>query len=120
MKKISLLLFSFFAIALARGQDVFTRGLVYQLPAMKKVMIKEKIAYRTVNDTTLHFDVYYPPAFNYKKDLPVVIFNNGVGSMNIPEWGVYRDWAKLVAANGMIAINTGQGRKCTGRWGSIA
>jgi len=72
---------------------------------MKKVMVKEKISYRTVNDTTLSFDIYYPPAFSFKKNLPLVIFNNGVGSMELPRWGIYKDWAKLAAANGMIAVN---------------
>jgi len=37
--------------------------------------------------------------------LPVVIFNNGVGSNELPGWRVYQDWARLVAVNGMIAIN---------------
>lgn len=105
MLKVSLLLSIFFCFQQADAQDVFTRGLVYQLPAMKKVMVKEKIPYRTVNDTALSFDIYYPPAFSYKRNLPVVIFNNGVGSMDVPRWGIYKDWAKLVAANGMIAVN---------------
>jgi len=39
---------------------------------MKKVIVKERIAYRSVNDTTLSFDIYYPPAFNFKKNLPLV------------------------------------------------
>ena len=25
--------------------------------------------------------------------------------MEIPRWGIYKDWAKLIAANGMIAVN---------------
>lgn len=91
------------------SQDVFTRGLVYQSPEMKKVAIKEKIQFASINDTSLTFDIYYPPAFNSRKKLPLVIFNNGVGSMDIPRWGIYKDWARLVAANGMIAVNY-QGR----------
>ena len=87
------------------GQDIFTRGLVYQVPEMKKVIVKERVVYKNVNDTALSFDIYYPPAFNFKKDLPLVIFNNGVGAMDIPQWGIYKDWAKLMAANGMIGLN---------------
>lgn len=105
MKKLVLSLSSIFCFIVCSGQDVFTRGLVYQLPEMKKVIIKEKITYRSVNDTALSFDIYYPPSFNFKKGLPLVIFNNGVGSMDIPRWGIYKDWAKLIAAKGMIAVN---------------
>jgi len=105
MRKACLLLSAIFCVSFCWAQDIFTRGLVYQLPAMKKVIIKQGIQYRNVNDTTLSFDIYYPPAFDYKKNLPLVIFNNGVGSMDLPRWGVYKDWAKLIAANGMIAVN---------------
>jgi tetratricopeptide (TPR) repeat protein len=94
-----------FCLVSGRGQDIFTRGLVYQVPGMKKVIVKEKLVYRNVNDTVLSFDIYYPPAFNFKKELPLVIFNNGVGAMEIPKWGIYKDWAKLIAANGMIGLN---------------
>ena len=105
VKKMFLSIYLVFCFAVCMGQDIFTRGLVYQVPGMKKTIIKEKIIYRNVNDTALSFDVYYPPAFNFKKELPLVIFNNGVGAMDIPKWGIYKDWAKLVAASGMIALN---------------
>jgi tetratricopeptide (TPR) repeat protein len=86
-------------------QDIYSSRIVYQVPAMQKVIIKEKLPFRTVNDTTLTFDIYYPPGFNFRSNLPLVIFNNGVGSLEIPRWGVYKDWARLIAAGGMIAIN---------------
>ncbi|MEP7372563.1 MAG: hypothetical protein ABI675_04190 [Chitinophagaceae bacterium] len=105
MNRLFLSLTAILAVAFCEAQDIFTRGLVYQDPGMKKVIIKEKIIYRNVNDTALSFDIYYPPAFNFKKELPLVIFNNGVGGMDIPKWGIYKDWAKLIAASGMIALN---------------
>lgn len=105
MKKSILLLPLIFCGAVCPAQDVFTRGLVYQLPVMKKVVTKTNLVYRNVNDTALSFDIYYPPGFSPGKNLPLVIFNNGVGSMELPRWAIYKDWAKLIAANGMIAIN---------------
>ena len=52
--------------------------------------------------------------------LPLVIFNNGVGAMDIPTWGQYKEWCRLIAASGMIAIihqaRPGEGFK---RWRSI-
>jgi len=105
MRKIFLLPILIVLYANCLAQDIYTRGLVYQVPEMKKAVVKERIVYKSINDTALSFDIYYPPAFNYKKDLPVVVFNNGVGAMDIPRWGIYKDWAKLVAANGMIGLN---------------
>ena len=87
------------------AQDIYTRGMVYQSPDMQKVVARENIKFATVNDTALSFDIYYPPSFDFKKDLPIVIFNNGVGAMDIPRWGIYKDWARLVSANGMIGLN---------------
>lgn len=85
------------------AQDIFTRGLVYQEPGMKNVIVKENNSFAS-NDTTLVFDIYYPPSFDFKKNLPVVIYNNG-GSLDLHRWGIYKDWAKLTAAHGMIAVN---------------
>ncbi|HYF30551.1 MAG TPA: hypothetical protein VD993_05495 [Chitinophagaceae bacterium] len=87
------------------AQAVTERPIVYQVPEMAKVQVKENVVFKTVNDTSLVLDIYYPPGFNKRSNLPVVIFNNGVGSMQLPRWRVYRDWARLIAANGMIAVN---------------
>ena len=80
-------------------------GLVLHQPAMDKVVVEEGKKFRTVNDTTLLFDIYYPPGFDKKQELPVVVFVNGIGSLELYRWKIYQDWAKLIAANGMIAIN---------------
>lgn len=105
MKKTYLMLCLLIQFIFVSGQDIFTRGLVYQVPEMKKVIIKSGIIYKNINDTALSFDIYYPAAFNFKNELPLVIFNNGVGAMEIPKWGIYKDWAKLIAASGMIGLN---------------
>ncbi|HEY0676817.1 MAG TPA: tetratricopeptide repeat protein [Chitinophagaceae bacterium] len=86
------------------AQNVTVRPLVYQVPDMSKVSVKEKVTYKKVNDTALTLDVYYPPGFDRKKNLPVVVFNNGAGGFELPQWRGYRDWARLIAVNGMIAV----------------
>src|SRR5688572_21225689 len=73
--------------------------LVYQHQDMEKVTVQNGLTYKTINDTTLTYDVYYPPGFNKKSNLPLVIFNNGVGGNELPTWRVYKDWAKLAATN---------------------
>ena len=69
MKKLLLLLLLFHCINTGQAQDVFTRGMVYQILAMKNVVMKTKLAFRNVSDTVLHFDIYYPPGFDSKKAL---------------------------------------------------
>ena len=108
MENTRLLLLIMFALCVfnsnAHSQNILDSRLVYQSPEMQKVIINENKVFATVNDTTLSFDIYYPPAFEFNKNLPVVVFNNG-GIMEIPRWGIYKDWARLIAANGMIGIN---------------
>jgi len=105
MRRILILMAIIISASRIFAQPVTERPIVYQIPAMKQVQVKEKIQYRKVNDTALTLDIYYPEKFNKSASLPVVIFNNGVGSMDLPQWRVYKDWAKLIAANGMIAVS---------------
>ncbi|MGH7450165.1 MAG: hypothetical protein ACRENG_02375 [bacterium] len=96
------------AVALAENaaaQGVSERPVVYRLPAMETVIVKKDVVYKTVDGASLKMDVYYPPQMGKSGKLPLVIFNNGVGALEIPQWRVYQDWAKLAAASGLIAVN---------------
>ncbi|MDX1941783.1 MAG: hypothetical protein SFU99_14580 [Saprospiraceae bacterium] len=86
--------------------DHIAAHLVYQSPEMDKVSVQENLIYKTSNDTTYNFDIYYPPGYVTKNDkpLPVVIFINA-GFIGIPDANIYKDWAKVVAMNGMAAVN---------------
>jgi tetratricopeptide (TPR) repeat protein len=85
--------------------DPTVAPVVYHESGMDKVIIEKGLTYKTLKDTALTFDIFYPPGFDKQSVLPIVIFNNGVGGNEIPTWRVYQDWAKLVAVNGMIAVN---------------
>jgi len=79
-------------------------GLVLYQTGMDRVTIEQSRNFKTVNDTSLVFDIYYPEGFNKKIDLPVVVFVNG-GGLEPYRWKIYQDWAKLIATNGLIAVN---------------
>jgi dienelactone hydrolase len=91
------------------GQDFTTRKVVYQIPAMEKVIIKQDIVYKTTDGKDLTFDLYYPFEFKGEMRLPVVIMDLGyaddVFKSPLKSWEVYKDWAKIFAASGMAAIN---------------
>jgi dienelactone hydrolase len=103
--RVILLSFCFVASIHCIAQDVTLRPLIIQTAEMQKVAILENVGYKTVHDTTLRLDIYSPPAGSFSGDLPVVILNNGIGSLDLPRWRVYRDWARLIASHGMIAVN---------------
>lgn len=80
-----------------------TDTVVYRITGMQDVLTS-KYVYKIAGDTSLTLEVYYPPKHNKNIKTPAVIFNNGVGSLTLPDWPVYRDWGKLTAASGLIAI----------------
>lgn len=77
---------------------------VYSMDGMDSVHVERNLVYRTVEGTSLGMDVYYPPSYTKGKQLPVVLFVNGVGSKTMREWRAYTDWGRLTAASGMIAV----------------
>lgn len=103
---LAMLLLTFFATEAQSQQfDPAAPHLVYQSPEMSKVIVQENQVYKTLNDTTRNFDIYYPPNYKISNNnlLPVVLFMN-VGIPAIPDWNIYKDWAKAMAINGMIGV----------------
>lgn len=107
MNKLSLIsLLLVLAMKASAQFDPVTNPLVYHEPGMDKVIVNRGITFKMHHaDTLLKFDLYYP-AGSEKSDkaLPVVIFNNGVGGSQIPDWKIYQEWARLMATHGMIGL----------------
>lgn len=99
MKSINLLL-AFLCSSHLAAQSF---GVVYQEPGTEKI-IAQRHVYSTVGDTALHFDLYLPSDLKPDDKVPLVVFVNGVGAMDMPEWQVYKDWARLVANRHMAAV----------------
>lgn len=84
------------------------RPVVYTIPDMEQVEVQADIIYKTVEDTTLRLDIYYPPHYQKQTALPAVILIHGDGPAdflkNIKDSGQYTSWGKLIAASGLIAV----------------
>lgn len=83
-------------------------GVVYDVPATKRVTLRPDIPYlrRAAGDLT--FDLYAPPGMKRGEPLPAVVFVNAVGDRpgdKVKHWAIYRTWPRLVAAHGMIGIS---------------
>jgi len=87
--------------------NVTDQELVYQVPGMDKVAVKNGIPYKKTDSGELKLDVYYPADFREGARVPAVVFINGVGDQpddHLKDWPVYRSWARLMAASGWIAV----------------
>ena len=94
------ILFLFILLAQSIAQnDISKMHLVYQVQSMNSIK-PIKIEY---NDT-LTADLYIPSTKAAAQTFPCVIFISGYARINFRHVQVYNDWARLMAANGLIGI----------------
>jgi hypothetical protein len=87
-------------------------GVALKLPGMEDVIIKKDIPYLNTSISTRIMDIYYPPKFDFKRNIPAVIFISGAADTSMVKlvgspfrkFSQYTSWCKIVAASGMAAI----------------
>jgi tetratricopeptide (TPR) repeat protein len=84
-------------------------GVVLEHPDMKNVALRASVPYLSDSKGTLHMDVYLPPGTKTTDRLPVVVFLNSLGDtpgeMKAKDWGTYKTWPQLIAANKYVGIS---------------
>jgi len=83
-------------------------SVVYNIPATKKVRVKQDVPYLSDSKRTLTIDIYSPPNAKPNDKLPAVIFLNGIGSASPDKSGEQENQAsfpRLVGAHGMVGIS---------------
>ena len=95
------------AINKPHGRTSSSEHVVYTLPEMDKVLLASELAY--YNDLTL--DIYYPPDYRFEAKLPIAILSHGFAERGEfdKDMAQHIDWAKLIAASGMIAVSAQAG-----------
>lgn len=83
-------------------------GVIYDVPATKRVTVKRDISYFASPAGAQTVDIYSPPDAQAGAKLPAVIFLNAIGDRpgdKVKHWGIYTSWPRLVAAHGMVGIS---------------
>jgi hypothetical protein len=52
-------------------------SVVFDLQGMDEVIIRKDISYQDIAGATLRMDIYYPPKFDFKIQIPAIIFISG-------------------------------------------
>src|ERR1700690_3894683 len=90
-------------------ERLYAERVVYSIPGMDKVGVREDLVYRTLEDQELKLDVYYPTNYRPGEKLPAAILVHGEWPPHIirhsKDLGVYITWGQLLAASGVIAVN---------------
>jgi Flp pilus assembly protein TadD len=85
--------------------DVTTYSVVWTVPEAGNARVVRGVAYSETSGSPrapLVMDLAYP-AGDASAPRPAVVFVNGVGG-KLNEWEIYKSWARLVAAHGLVGI----------------
>lgn len=83
-------------------------GVVYDLPATRRVTVRRDVPFLEDARGTLTLDLYQPPDWRPGERRPVVVFLNTIGNEPgnpFKRWAIYQTWPRLMAAHGMIGIS---------------
>jgi acetyl esterase/lipase len=90
-------------------ERLYAERVVYSIPGMDKVGVREDLVYRTLEDQELKLDVYYPTDYRPGEKLPAALLVHGEWPPQVirhsKDLGVYITWGQLIAASGLIAVN---------------
>jgi Tfp pilus assembly protein PilF/dienelactone hydrolase len=95
------------AVETPRPHDITSYPVVYRVPAMQDVVEKHDVVYSQAGNRAVRLDLYYPSAPGPRRAWPAVVFANGVGDGGLgrlEDWEIYKTWARLVAAHGLVGI----------------
>jgi len=85
-------------------------GVVYDVPATRRVVLRGDVPYLRGARGDLTLDVYLPPGLRAGERRGAVVFINAVGdgpdsTERVKDWAIYSSWPRLVAAHGLVGIS---------------
>ena len=93
---------------MADRNEMLKKRNVYKIPGMEQCRVVQNQVYKTIDETDLLLDVYYPADIRDGERRPAVVFVHGTVPdeliKNIKDSGQYTSWGQLVAASGFIAV----------------
>jgi|SRR5688572_22881699 len=91
-----------------RFRESISRGVVYRVPGMDKVELRNEVAYKKAGEQRLFADFYIPRPRAKDAKFPAVVFIHGGIPDDTPikpkEWGHFRSWGELAAASGLVGV----------------
>jgi acetyl esterase/lipase len=85
-------------------EEMVRMPVVYSVPGMADVQVREGLVYKTVENTPLHFD-WYAPAANSGPRPAVILIHGGPGpALGARRWQVFQSYGRMLAATGMVGI----------------
>lgn len=93
---------------MAEIPERFRAPVVYALPGMDSVLVRQDLVYRQVDEQALLMDVYRHPDHGPGEQRPAVLFVHGDAPPEVlaqaKDWGAYTSWGRLAAVSGLVGI----------------
>jgi acetyl esterase/lipase len=80
------------------------RPVVYSVPGMADVQVREGLVYKTVEGSPLHFDLYAPARASGARPATILIHGGPGPALGARRWEVFVSYGRMLAATGMIGI----------------
>lgn len=99
--------------------EMTKKRVVYEIPGMDTVKLREGIEYRITDVGGLTMNIYYPPDAKSDTRIPAVVFVIGYSDLGaqaifgckFQEMESFISWAQLAAASGLVAITYSTGKE---------
>jgi acetyl esterase/lipase len=85
-------------------EEMIRMPVVYSVPGMADVQVREGLVYKTVESTPLHFDLYAPPAGPGASPAVILIHGGPGPRLGARRWALYVSYCRMLAATGMVGI----------------
>jgi acetyl esterase/lipase len=85
-------------------EEMVRMPVVYSVPGMADVRVREGLVYKTAQDSPLQFDWYAPAAASAAKPAVILIHGGPVPTLGVRRSGVFVSYGRMLAASGMIGI----------------
>jgi acetyl esterase/lipase len=84
-------------------EEVIRMPVVYSVPGMADVRVREGLVYKTVEGTPLNFDLYSPARSGASP--AVILIHGGPGpALGARRWEIFRSYGRLIAASGIVCV----------------
>jgi acetyl esterase/lipase len=85
-------------------EEITKLGVVYSVPGMAEVRVREGLVYKSADGAPLHFDLYSPAAVSGASPAVILIHGGPIPSLGARRWGAFTSYGRMLAASGMTAI----------------
>jgi hypothetical protein len=80
-------------------EEIIRREVVYRVPGMADVKVREGLVYKSVEGLPLHFDAYAPASVSRASPGVILVHGGPIPSIGARRWGVFTSYGRLLAAS---------------------